>query len=666
MFTGPKTAEMSEPSPDYMDMHGQVPSGGEGPLLAGKRAYKYREVWVRAVSKIKARMSLSSVGKEIQLYGTNTLGEDKSADRTRTEDLVKRVLTQTFVPIESQRPSLLLFRPNTPFRYFWSVLYFLLMLYTAFLMPVRLAYYEDEGTNEWSVLDAVVNGLFFVDILLTLNTGFYDSEGSLVMQRKKIIWNYLRSWLIVDLIACIPFASIPTSSERNSMSSFLRFIRLARMYRLIRLVRVFSVMSPHAHSRSLEYLRELVAFQRGSVRTLMVVATFVLALHLMACLWFYVTVLQSSTVDTWIVAKNLQDSSVQEQYINALYWAMTTLATVGYGDIVPVSSTEKVVAMVWMLFGVGFFSFAVSYLTNVINSLNIKDSALTSKLEGIDEFAKEANLSKELRFRLRHAIRFSTLHTGFSSQVKRTLFNELPRTLRFEIAMSMHHGAVKEIPFFADRDQAFVAAVAPLLSSLQLDPNSPVYEEEDYADEIYFIWKGGCAIMFAELVMKKLHKGAYFGEVEVILMIPRKNTVQTTARTDLLFMNKKVLSLIQTDFLAVYEDLKEIAKLRDQLFEKGKIRFQSLFTERQRRGSPMRKKRKSLAMATPKPANASLEDRVGALEACMEQVKQMVTVLYKDHIAAKEEDRVFLPPVGGLRPASKHSAKPPGEVLEDV
>jgi len=667
MFKGSKTVENSEPSPDYMDVwHGALPSAGEVLLLPTEHAYKYRAVWQRALAKINARRSVSSVGKEIQLFGSNTLGDDKSADRTRAEDIVKRVHSQTFVPVDNQHPSLYLFRPNTPFRVFWSLLYFLLMVYTALLMPFRLSFYDDNGTDEWFILEVVVNCLFFLDILLTLNTGFYDSEGTLIMQRKAIIRNYLRTWLIVDLVACVPFSAIFSSTDHNSMSGFLRFIRLARLYRLLRLARVFSVMSPNSHSRVLEYLHELVAFKLGSVRTLLVIMTFVLALHLMACLWFYVTVLESPSIDTWVIARNLQDSSVQDQYINSLYWAMTTLATVGYGDISPISSIEKLVAMVWMLFGVCFFSFAVSYLTNLINSLNIKDSVLNEKLAAIDEFAEEAKLAKDLRFRLRHAIRFSTLHTGFSGQVKRTLFNELPRPLRFEIAMSMHHGAVKEIPFFSERDQAFVASVAPLLSGLQVEGQTPIYQEEDYADEIYFIWKGGCAVMYEELVMSKLHKGAYFGEIEVILAISRKSTVQTIMRTDLLFLGKKALNLIQTDFLAIYEELREIAKLRDRLFEKAKIRFQALFSSRQRQSSPLRKRKKSTLMGPVKVASLSLEDRVGLLEATMDQVKKMITVMYEDHQASKGlgMDRVVLGTEG--KPRKERNSTIPGEVVEDV
>lgn len=39
------------------------------------------------------------------------------------------------------------------------------------------------------------------------------------------------------------------------------------------------------------------------------------------------------------------------QFIAAIYWATTTITTIGYGDITPTSTAERVVAMIVMLLG---------------------------------------------------------------------------------------------------------------------------------------------------------------------------------------------------------------------------------------------------------------------------------------------------------------------------
>ena len=56
----------------------------------------------------------------------------------------------------------------------------------------------------------------------------------------------------------------------------------------------------------------------------------------------------------------------------SLYWALQTLTTVGYGDISPKSVYEKIAGLIWMIIGVGFYSFTIGNLASIFNSIDIK------------------------------------------------------------------------------------------------------------------------------------------------------------------------------------------------------------------------------------------------------------------------------------------------------
>jgi len=516
------------------------------------------------------------------------------------------------------------------------------MLYTAFVMPFRMAFYEDSTVDEWFVLDNVVNGLFFLDIGITLNTGIYNDEGTLVTSRKAIFLAYLRTWLVIDIGACVPFNLIGqqdsgSSSNSSQFSRMLRLLRLPLLYRLLRLVRIFSTMRKDNHSRLLERLQECLSLKHGTLRFLFFVLSFILAVHLMACLWFFIPTMEEMGVETWVVRYGIVDNSVSDKYVNCLYWAMTTLATVGYGDIVPSTVTEKIVAIGWMLFGVFFFSFVVGSIANVINSADSKRNLLMSKLAAIDEFASECNLDKDLRYRLRYALRYSTSHTGFSTQVKRGIFTELPRALRFEVAVAMHQGAAKVLPFFSDRDQAFVAATVPFLNSLQVQAGEEVYSEGDYADEVYFIVKGSCSVMWQDVSMKKYQRGSYFGEIEVILAVARKHAVQALGKADLLSMGKKVLGLIKEDFPSVYEEMREVAMVRDQLNERSKRKFQTLFVNTRKVNSAhhtassqkVQKTAFSDHSVRKRPAPTS-DERLESIESNIKEIRSLILSLMEE------------------------------------
>lgn len=48
---------------------------------------------------------------------------------------------------------------------------------------------------------------------------------------------------------------------------------------------------------------------------------------------------------------DLTEGSKPDQFVAAIYWATTTIATVGYGDISPTTTAERIVAMIIMLLG---------------------------------------------------------------------------------------------------------------------------------------------------------------------------------------------------------------------------------------------------------------------------------------------------------------------------
>ena len=58
--------------------------------------------------------------------------------------------------------------------------------------------------------------------------------------------------------------------------------------------------------------------------------------------------------------------SVYDQFITCSYFILTTLAVIGYGDLVAVSNLEKIVDMVIMLGGVAFFSYIMGSFIAII------------------------------------------------------------------------------------------------------------------------------------------------------------------------------------------------------------------------------------------------------------------------------------------------------------
>lgn len=63
---------------------------------------------------------------------------------------------------------------------------------------------------------------------------------------------------------------------------------------------------------------------------------------------------------TWLKDKELQDGTEVVKYLASFYWAIVSVNTVGYGDIVPKFFYEKVYCCFIFIFGGAFYSYIIS------------------------------------------------------------------------------------------------------------------------------------------------------------------------------------------------------------------------------------------------------------------------------------------------------------------
>lgn len=76
--------------------------------------------------------------------------------------------------------------------------------------------------------------------------------------------------------------------------------------------------------------------------------------------------------ETWVVRFGIQDSTRGRQYLASLYWSITTVLTVGYGDIHAGTNIERLISVLWMMIGVGFYSFTIGTLTSVLSKIDTR------------------------------------------------------------------------------------------------------------------------------------------------------------------------------------------------------------------------------------------------------------------------------------------------------
>ena len=220
-----------------------------------------------------------------------------------------------------------------------------------------------------------------------------------------------RGWLIVDLMAAIPFRVLPG----GALFELLRLLKLARVAQLMR-----------------SWGRQAV--QNAQIlRLVFFVCWLLITAHWLACGWLAIGGIDMEADDF-------------SKYLRGLYWCITTLATVGYGDIVPKTNLQTVYAMVVMLLGVGVYGYVIGNVTNLVANIDLAKTHYRENMERLAAFMHYRNIPPTLQRRLRdyHAYLWEN-RLGYDES---TVLADLPDSLRTEVAVFLRRDFIERAPLF--------------------------------------------------------------------------------------------------------------------------------------------------------------------------------------------------------------------------
>jgi voltage-gated potassium channel len=255
---------------------------------------------------------------------------------------------------------------------------------------------------------------------------------------------------IVDLIAWLPFvlsAAFGVNLVTLAIFRLLRFIKLVR------------------YSPGMQSLLEVLHRESQA---------------LMACFW-----LLSAAVLVAASAMYVAEGHVQPEHLGsipaAMWWAMATVTTVGYGDVYPVTVAGRIIASLTMVTGIVMIALPVGIIA-----------------------------------------------TSFVDVIKRRDF-------------VITWGMVARVPLFADLDASGIGEIHKMLSAHTAQPGEVIARRGEVARSMYFIASGEVELEFADSV-HVLGEGQFFGEMALLHQTHRAATARARGRCMLLILEAESLA----------------------------------------------------------------------------------------------------------------------------
>lgn len=275
---------------------------------------------------------------------------------------------------------------------------------------------------------------------------------------------------IVDLIAVLPFWFAFTLPDD------LRILLVLRIVRFFKIAR---------YSPAMRSLLDVLYRERRA---------------LFGCL---VITLGSALVAAALM--HLAEGKVQPDKLatipDALWWAIVTIGTIGYGDVVPITALGKLIATGTIFLGL-----------------------------------------------IMMALPIGIIATAFAEQIHRRDF-------------IVTWGMIARVPLFAELDAAAISDIMELLRAQVAEAGETIVRAGDAAHSMYFIAAGEVEVVLKKERLR-LGVGQFFGEVAVLRRARRSATAIALTRTNLLVLAAQDLHALMQRSPRVAQRIKDVVEKR--------------------------------------------------------------------------------------------------------
>jgi len=129
-----------------------------------------------------------------------------------------------------------------------------------------------------------------------------------------------------------------------------------------------------------------------------------------------------------------------------MYWAITTLTGTGYGDIVPVNTSERIIATIAFVLGSSLFGYVTANVTEVVASFSKAEQVTNLSMAKMDEYLIKFKIQRGLRMDVvDHSRQVMKYRSVFDS---RFILTRLPPHIRVAILAHQNIDVIKHIRLF--------------------------------------------------------------------------------------------------------------------------------------------------------------------------------------------------------------------------
>ena len=280
----------------------------------------------------------------------------------------------------------------------------------------------------------------------------------------------------------------------------------------LKIIKIFKIMDIKAN-RGINYFN-IVISENYTLEKVMNMLKFIvlciLGFNIFICYHIFIG---KQSYPNWIIATNNQDKEFSYLYMISCYFMITTITSVGYGDITCTSLAEIIFQIIVLTIGVIAYSWIVSTIGNYVKN----------ETKAAIKYNKDIDLLEEIRifypkmsFKLynkiqKHLEKVSHQQEKFDTNL---LVNNLPYTLKNKLMFIIYDKIITNFNFFKEcQNSDFILRILTSFIPLSAKKGAFVINEGELVDNIIFVKEGRLSLIAAiDLDNPLLSIDNYLGE----------------------------------------------------------------------------------------------------------------------------------------------------------
>lgn len=408
---------------------------------------------------------------------------------------------------------------DSTFKLIWDFIIFLCTISLSLFIPSTVSYLLHPPIGIFYSVSLV----YFFDILISLNLS-YSENGTTVYNRNQILRKYLKTWFIVDFLSVIPLEALYEYEEYTSEDEIRGFDVNKDRIKVVMLIKLVKFI------KARKFLGKIVDLSANSnffsmLKIFLYLVLLFVMMHWMNCVFniFYCLSLQ----DEYYYWPNVR-YDWKNRYLSIYLRVFQTMTSIGYGDFVVKTTTERLLILIFMVFSSGFFGYFIGIVDETIQ----KSSKICTYFNRIKHklllYYEKNNLPKSVRIKINSYIRYLTYTYRNNLLQDNDIVQFLSIPLSEQIFLYTKGHMLISLLFFSSLSRQCIRAFGYKLAFRVYGPSDLIFVEGQITDELFCITSGTVQIFHQDssTVFTDLHQEDIFGEISFILKQKRVSSAR--------------------------------------------------------------------------------------------------------------------------------------------